>query len=217
MKRFNDKIVLFSQRMDYVESHQEWRDTADQRTSRWIEKLGGIPIGIPNDLQKPLDYVNRIQPDIIILTGGNTVSSSLYESEGKREATYARDLTEQYLLNYATDHSLPLIGVCRGFQMINVYFGGSLKICTNHIATRHTVQLVENEKEYEVNSYHGQAISDGELASDLKSMAISEDNLIEAIVHKKYPILGVQWHPEREDELKELDMQLIQSMLERGV
>lgn len=214
LKLFDNKIVLFSQRMDYVASHHEWRDTIDQRISRWIENLGGIPVGMPNDLQKPLDYVNRIKPEIIILTGGNTVSSSLYDSEGKQEKTYARDLTEQYLLNYAIEHSSPLIGICRGFQMIHVYFGGSLNKCTNHIATRHKIRLMENRNEYEVNSYHGQAVLNEGITSDFKIVAISQDNIIEATIHKKYPILGVQWHPEREESLKELDMRLVHCLLE---
>lgn len=214
LKQFDNKVVLFSQRMDYVESHDEWRDTIDQRISQWIERLGGLPIAMPNHLKNPSVYITQINPDIIVLTGGNTVSSSLYESEGKREATYVRDLTEQHLVNYAMDSHLPIIGICRGFQMINVHFGGTLNACINHVATRHLVRLEDEEKEYEVNSYHGQGVLKEGIASDLKILAISEDHLIEAVTHKTYPILGIQWHPEREEALKELDMQLIQRLLE---
>lgn len=214
MKLFSEKIVLFSQRMDYVESHDEWRDTADQRISQWIEMLGGVPLAMPNNLQCPDDFIKRIKPEIIILTGGNTVSSSLYECNGKQEATYRRDRTEQHLLNYAMKYQIPVIGICRGFQMINVHFGGSLSSCQNHIATRHKVRLLMYETEHEVNSYHGQAVFNENLAFDLQIVASVENDLIEAIRHEQYPILGVQWHPEREDRLRELDLFLIQSLLE---
>lgn len=217
LKLFNGKKVLFSQRMDYVKSYDEWRDTIDQRISIWIERLGGVPIAMPNALRKTEEFISYVKPEVIVLTGGNTVSSTLYDPDGTQEVTHQRDKTEKYLLRYATEYKIPVLGICRGFQMINVYFGGALRRCNHHIATRHLIRLVENELAFDVNSFHGQAVTDKELSSEMKSIAVSDDGLVEAIIHKEYPILGVQWHPERENMLKEVDLLLMRYLLEGGV
>src|SRR5699024_6950086 len=117
--------------------------------------------------------------------------------------------TEIELLNYSLNKGVPLLGICRGLQMLNVYFGGALKKCNNHISERHFILLLENNQSYEVNSYHGQAITAETLAPDLGIVALSEDGLIEAVCHQEHKMLGVQWHPERENGLKFLDRTLI--------
>lgn len=197
--------------MDYVSSHGEWRDTIDQRISQLIESLGGVPIAMPNNLQSPDMFIDKIRPDLFILTGGNTVSSMLYDKEGTRERTYVRDETEYVLLKYASNHRVPLLGICRGFQMMNVFWGGSLKSCSGHIGTRHRIKVYELE--CEINSYHEQGIYKEQLAPKFIPIATAEDNVIEAAKHKELPMIGIQWHPERENSLQEVDRLILSELM----
>lgn len=129
----------------------------------------------------------------------------------------------------AIEKSLPILGICRGMQFINVFFGGSLiqdirsKLgrTVNH---RHphlnkivdvTLGQLLGATELVVNSFHNQGIMTHSLAPPLKVFAVSKgDGLIEGFLHPTYPILGVQWHPERPGSSTELDFRLIQSFLQ---
>lgn len=219
MKLFDDDTVLYSQRMDYIESHDEWRDSIDQRVVETIEELGGISIGMPNVSSNHELYIERIAPKFIFLTGGNTVSSVWYRKEGVKENTYRRDLTEYALLDYAISHKIPVIGICRGFQFINVYFNGSLKNINSHVGVRHEVTICSNDliyKKYQVNSYHNEGIGTKDLANSLIPFAITSDGYVEAFKHETYNIIGVQWHPEREKELSSLDKDIFKLWIKGG-
>lgn len=110
-----------------------------------------------------------------------------------------------YCLQHITSNKKPLLGICRGMQVINVFFKGNLY---PHITTdihpnlnTHTIYTTPTsfcETIYadcvQVNSYHHQAIHT--LGTHLEICAISEDGIIEAIKHTTLPIYGVQWHPE---------------------
>lgn len=213
LKLFNDCIVLYSQRMDYFSSHKEWRDNVDQRIIQFIEKFGGIPVGMPNNISNSELYIERIKPEYIILTGGNTVSSKLYESNGIKEETYIRDMTEYALLNYAITHKIPVFGICRGMQLINVYFGGRLDYLSGHTNTSHLINIVNTDLKYEVNSYHNQAITKDNISSNLNFVAISNDGNVEALKHKEFNIWGVQWHPEREVNLSNIDEKIMKEWI----
>ena len=144
----------------------------------------------------------------IILSGGDNIGDN---SE--------RDKTEEKILNYSIGKKIPLIGICRGMQVINKFFGGTIKTSenSNHVGNPHFVSLLAKfasfleTKNLRVNSFHNNVIKQKNLGQNLEPFAISDDNTIEGFYHSKLPIFGVMWHPEREKN--KLQYRLIDSFL----
>lgn len=159
--------------------------------------------------------------DGILFAGGEDVDPALYDEPMKYESVHidrARDDFEFALLDRALDRRLPILGICRGIQMINVKFGGTLyqdipsdtpterehRQPGDRSEATHSVTLTEPESRLasavegscRVNSLHHQAIK--RLGRGLKVTAHSEDGLVEAVESaEEYPFLmAVQWHPE---------------------
>lgn len=152
----------------------------------------------------------------LILPGGGDITPAFYgeKNHGSRNINTELDILQLQALDLCIRESIPVLGICKGLQIINVGFGGSL-IQDLPTASIHryedgdkyhsTVTLKDSilHKLYGespvVNSAHHQAIK--ELGSGLSAIQwCPDDNCIEAIVHTRLPILGVQWHPERIDE-----------------
>jgi len=157
--------------------------------------------------------------DGILFSGGEDVDPALYDEKTKHESVHidrARDTFEFALLDAAMNRRLPILGICRGIQMINVKFGGTLiqdipsdmeldhRQQGNRADLTHTVTVTEPESALadvvagscRVNSLHHQAIK--RVGRGLKVTAHSEDGLVEAVeAADDYPFLmAVQWHPE---------------------
>ncbi len=131
----------------------------------------------------------------------------------------ARDRLESDLCLRALDHGLPVLGICRGEQLINVALGGTLHQDTRGfyaetpnlrtILSRKGIHLKENTKlrkilggeRFRVNSLHSQAVKD--LGKDLIVTAVEDNTIVQAIEHTRHPfMLGVQWHPEYLPQVK---------------
>ena len=158
---------------------------------------------------RDLNYtLNQNLFSAIIFVGGNDISPSYYKSDIKsaKDIDERRDNFEFALFNEARRRNIPVLGICRGMQFLNVFCGGSLKNIENHKAENkqillHKVKIQKNSwlkeicgNSMKVNSVHHQAVND--LGMDLQVDAIADDGIIEAISHKNLPFFGVQWHPE---------------------
>lgn len=151
--------------------------------------------------------------DGLILCGGADMHPKYYGEEicGSVGIDLARDKAEVALLQAYATAGKPILGICRGHQLINVFFGGSLyqDIAESELHKRqndkdnaHAVSAVEGSilaelygESFCVNSAHHQAIK--ELGAGLRATAYWNGQYIEAIEHTELPILAVQWHPER--------------------
>ena len=200
-----------------------------------IQAAGGIPLTITATTNKE-DLESMMQlVDGILLTGGQDVNPKLYRQELHPTVTPCniRDEIEIILFKYAYNHKMPILGICRGEQFINVMLGGTLiqdiPSSFNHIHRQskpynqpfHQNKIIKESPLYDliqkeiinVNSLHHQAID--QLGNGLKPMAISTDHIIEAIYLPNYPFLwAVQWHPEYDYKVSNDDLKIVQAFIE---
>lgn len=198
------KIVLYTQRVEIVEAYGERRDCADQRIWQFIQACGYLPVPLPNDADIAQRLICQCGTWLsgIILTGGN----SLVKYGGNAPE---RDRIDNSLVDLAVKKKISLFGFCRGMQSILDYFGNDLINVEGHVAVRHTVE--GKGCHYEVNSFHNQGCVKIK-SPDLLAEMISDDGVIEMVRHRNYPILGVMWHPEREEIFLERDMQNVREL-----
>lgn len=195
------KTVIYSQRVEIIESYQERRDCADQNIPLFLEACGYIPVPVPNIISDLEVFVETVNPVGIVLTGGN----SLVKCGGTAPE---RDDTDYRLIEIALGNNIPLYGFCRGMQSVLDYFGSSLENVEGHVAVRHDVNG-EWEK-MNVNSFHNQACKT--LKSPLKAMAAAEDGVIEAAAYPEKNIIVTMWHPEREKPFRETDIERVRQL-----
>lgn len=188
-----------------------------------IIKAGGIPVMLPIAKKEDLKQImNNI--DGLLITGGKDINPNLYNEEVKSYSILAdekEDNNDLNLIEIALNKKIPILGICKGLQILNVYFGGSLYqdifeeygTDINHSQSK-LIPKPKNDSmnyntkfnkntllynifgdEYTINSFHHQAIKD--IANNFTISSISTDGIIEAIEDLDKKILAVQWHPER--------------------
>ena len=209
-------LIGITQRIDKINAYDEWRDSVDQRLVDWVIDAGFIPVLIPNSLVNALSessshplleqWLNVLNINAFLLSGGNDIGVAV-----------KRDITENFILNWAEKHNKPVLGICRGMQMMGLHFGGKLIKVSGHVNTRHKLQVdrVSKIKSVEsVNSYHNYAL---EGCPDVFSvLAKSEDGNIEAIRHKELPWEAWMWHPEREGRFEISHLERFKRLINNG-
>lgn len=184
------------------------------------EEQGGIALMLPlSDDRDELDYFIE-SCDGLVLTGGHDVSPWVYQEAQTEKCSVTcpeRDRMDSYILRQAVAWDKAILGICRGHQLMNAVYGGTLyqdhpsehpseinhRMAAPYNRCAHMVQLVPDSPLQQllqtdkcpVNSCHHQAIRD--LAPNFAVMATAADGLIESIYMpgKKF-VWGVQWHPE---------------------
>ena len=188
--------IGISLRVVNEERYDEKRDALSQEWTFIMEKLDAFPILIPNTLSDVISFLESMELDGLILSGGGNIGDN---SE--------RDQTEKKIIEFGISNNLPIFGVCRGMQVLNKYFGGTIVRTTNseHVGKPHSVSLTNekfasflNTDSLKVNSFHYNIIKKDDLGKNLKIFALSNDDSIEGFIHEKFPIQAVMWHPERE-------------------
>lgn len=206
------KRIAITQRMVTNTSYPEIRDALDVQWGRFFFEMNWIPVIIPS--MYPIElFLEQMSIDGIILTGGN----DLY-SVNQNDLSKKRDAYELFLIDYALNNKIPILGICRGMQLINEYFGGTLKEINGHTSTEHSI-TIEKENRFlkaynrnSVNSFHNYTIDT--MGNDLKIAGRSNDGAIEAFEHSTKPILSLMWHPEREQIFAEADKQSIKMLFD---
>ena len=200
----------------------------DEKESLWmlpgyldgVSLAGAIPFIFPFSTDEEELKQLACLCDGFLFTGGHDVMPELYHEtplEGLISSCKKRDLMETIILKIALAEDKPVLGICRGIQLINAAMGGTLyqdlplqyPSSTNHHGKPpydqvvHEVKVLPDTPLHEclgaetigVNSYHHQAVK--ELASGLKPMAVAPDGIIEAVYKPDHRFLwAVQWHPE---------------------
>jgi len=197
------KKVFISQRLDSVGKFDEKRNNLDIRFLKLFEKLNIIPILIPNDIYLTKKIIKDIKPKGIILTSGGDAL--------KKDVRYYSELL---LINFAYKKNIPLIGICRGAQAINLYFSGKIKKISNHVRKNHKLNIhFGNKQKVITNSYHDYGIKKEILGKNLKVLGETNDGSIELFRHKSKKIVGMMWHPERFKKLRSFELKIFKNLL----
>jgi putative glutamine amidotransferase len=145
--------------------------------------------------------------DALLLPGGGDLEPWRYgqENTASRDLDPERDELEMALLEQFTAQRKPVLGICRGMQTINVFFGGTLlQDIQGHSAVggEDRLHAVRTDRRSPlafcgevVNSAHHQAVD--RLGSGLQAVQWADDGVVEALCHRTLPVWAVQWHPER--------------------
>lgn len=197
------KRIGLTQRVEVVPSLEERRDCLDQNWTRLLAAAGMLPLPLSNLVNDVSAYLDDLELSGVVLTGGNDIA----RLETARDPAPERDRLEWALIDACIPRELPLLGVCRGMQVLNIYFGGGLERASGHVRTRH--RLSWDGQAVEVNSYHDHVVPEEALGNGLQATARCEDGTVEALKHRERPIEGIMWHPERERPFQETDIALL--------
>ncbi len=193
-----------------------------ERYIQAIRAAGGMPVIIPPDTPPEAVPALMSRLDGLLLTGGGDIAPEHYGGH-PHPTVYgirpARDALEIALVTHAVRRRVPLLGICRGIQVLNVALGGTLyedlaaqfpralphrrDAITERQLLTHTVHLKADSRlarlvgatDLSVNSLHHQGIRT--LAADLRAVGHAPDGLVEAVELPQHPFaIAVQWHPE---------------------
>ena len=186
---------------------------------------GGLPIVTPqirdeSKIDSLLEELVELA-DGIVLTGGYDIDPENYNKYAYKKVKFLdslRDKQELKLIDYALKKGKSVLGICRGFQLMNVYFGGTLyqdieeDVATDYLhfggkfpkyKKIHPIKIdkdsilfdIFNNEDLDVNSFHHQAVD--KLGQGLKKTAYSPDGIMEGFESTEYDnVWAVQWHPE---------------------
>ncbi len=198
--------VGITQRIDTINSRSEIRDAVDQELINLISSLGLFPVPIPNSIigygeAYLYDWLEQMQINAIILSGGNNLKEFPQ-----------RDQTEFTILSWCENRDIPVLGLCRGMQLMAAYFGIDLEKIEGHVSRTHKVKVLSSKGEWpdEITCYHDYRIKN--CPDNFEVAVVAEDKTIEAMSGRLLRWEGWMWHPEREKIFREVDLERIRNL-----
>ena len=185
-----------------------YHEPRDAISHDWIDYFHENDINItliPNCGDRIVEFLESRQIETVILSNGDDVI--INEGVLSFENTVQRrDYTEHKMLDWARSNNINVLGVCRGFQLINYWFGGTIDNINKeyHVARNHSLNIIDkitreafNADKILANSFHSRGVLRSGLAPGLIPFATANDGIVEGFYVEGSPILGIQWHPER--------------------
>ncbi|GIM27407.1 gamma-glutamyl-gamma-aminobutyrate hydrolase [Clostridium polyendosporum] len=204
-----------------------------------VKNAGGVPIIIP-----PLECIDVIKAQInildgVIISGGYDINPLFYGDEPREKLGHVHPLVDEFTvkaIKVAVQLGKPILGICKGIQILNVAFGGTLyqdisympgafvkhsQNVERHAAT-HSIEVEKGSKLYQitqgdiqVNSFHHEVLKD--VAQGFKVTARAKDGVVEAIEKEgEIFVMGVQWHPEMMAATNEKMMKLFERFIDEA-
>jgi len=204
------KKIAITQRVIENDTYVEIRDALDINFASLFQELGLIPVILPTFFP-PDSYFENFDISGVILSGGNDLSQV-----NDNDISAQRDAFEKRVLEHAISKKIPVLGICRGMQLIADYYQADFQSVQNHVAVEHPLIINQTSKYLTylnsletVNSYHGYSVKT--VPKNFKISAKSQDGQIEAIEHKELPIFGQMWHPERSQPFLKQELSFIKN------
>jgi N5-(cytidine 5'-diphosphoramidyl)-L-glutamine hydrolase len=197
------KSIAITQRVAVVPGYGERRDCLDQAWPRFLAACGLLPVIVPNIPELALALCAKDEVDGLVLTGGNDLVSLGGEAP-------ERDATENALVDMAEAKGLPVLGVCRGMQVLQQRSGVRLTRVEGHVLQRQVIDVEGTP--VEVNSYHGFGACESQ--PPLEVWAVAEDGVVKAVRHSTRRSIGIMWHPERRQPFAAADMALFRDFFQ---
>ena len=195
-----NNLALISLRNDHLNDRNETRDSIDTAIYDLISEMNLIPLLVPNTPAYTNDLENIFNIEdvkCVLFSGGNDLN--ILNSKGAKNICITRDQVELNLIEFCKRNDIPIIGICRGFQLIANYLGANINKIEGHINVIHEVTMIENFKNIQVNSFHSFGLKNNNLPPNIKPLAYYiEDNTIECFrTITPFRSLNFMWHPER--------------------
>lgn len=195
------KKIAITQRVQIFSDIHERRDALSQEWTSLANACGFLPIVLPNSLETVQKILRELHIDGLIFSGGNDLVS--YGGDAPE-----RDEIEHFLIEHAVTQKIPLLGVCRGMQILLDHFKTPLQPVKDHVRVHHVLDNGD-----EVNSFHG--FGAVQCLPPLDATCRSLDGVIEGICHTDCPwIRGIMWHPERYHPMRQQDISMIKELFD---
>jgi putative glutamine amidotransferase len=195
------KLVAVTQRVSLAPSHAERRDCLDQAWPAFLGACGLLCVPLPNDAAVALALCDTLPISGLVLTGGNDLAAVGGDAP-------ERDATELAVLEATLARGLPVLGVCRGMQLIQHRASVPLRRVEGHVTARQDI-LIDGEPA-ETNSYHNFGAT--ESRPPLETWAVAADGVVKAVRDRERALTGIMWHPERQSPFSPRDIALVRRM-----
>ncbi len=205
--------IGLTMRIERSESTGEIRDALAHDWLNFLSEMGWTSVPLPNIGRDPAAILQEERLDGLILTGGE--DTFVRQGGELPDNATVRDRNEITLLKETLTGKIPTLAICRGLQLVWLALGGQLKPGKGHVATVHEVRLFKNATQM-VNSYHNQLLIFDNCPTSLEVLARDGEGFVEAVAHRNAPLLGVQWHPERQGPQQDMDRSWIKRLFEQG-
>lgn len=201
--------IFITQEINIIKSYKEKANTLSIELINYFLKYRPdiLLIPVPNNIEKSNQMFDSLKPEGLILSGGNNIN------EFKE-----RDETEKKMVQNFLIKKKPILGICRGIQFLNIFFGGKVQLNTNnkfgrnHSNSKHLVDikgLDRKNQQIKVNSFHDYGILIKETAKNFKIFATCDEKIVEGFYDLEKKIYAIQWHPERKNSSPDFDIKLI--------
>ena len=200
--------IGITQRVHYIKEYKEYRDQLDQKWSEFFSEIGILQILLPNNSKLFIDNsIDNLKLNGVILSGGEFLNE---HDKDYNDGQKRRDEFENSLVTYCIKKSIPILGICRGMQFLNNFFGGKIRKVNGHVASSHKIN---NFSDFSfpklVNSFHNYGINNKDVPNNFEILATDQEGNVEAFSDKENNLMGIMWHPERNNPFEDNDIKLI--------